>query len=74
MAELLVWANDAGIETSLLAADNNLEVRGVIAKQDIAPGTDVVKMSRGMSLAVVDGQKSPFPDLVPEHIWDECSQ
>lgn len=74
VAELLAWANDAGINTSPLAADDSLGVRGVIAKQDIKPGTAVIKMTRAMSLAVVDGQKSPFPHLVPEHIWEECSQ
>ena len=74
VSELLAWASAAGIDTSLLAADDSLRVRGVVAKQNIAAGTAVVKMKRDMSLAVVDGQKTPFPDLVPGHIWDECSQ
>ena len=71
---MLAWASEAGIDTSLLAADDNLGVRGVVAKQDIAAGTAVVKMKRDMSLAVVDGQKTPFPELVPGPIWEEGRQ
>ena len=73
-AELLAWANDLGIRSPKLAPGDDLDVKGLVAKEDISSGSAVVSMTREHSLAVIDNQKTPFPKLVPAEVWDECSQ
>lgn len=73
-AELLAWASKAGIDSSKLASGDELAVRGLLSQQDTTPGSVVVTMTRENSLAVINKQKTPFPDLVPAEAWDACSQ
>ena len=74
VAAILNWAAGAGIQHTHFTDYSNTAVRGVLAKHDIAPKTTVVSMPRSMALSVVMGQKSPFPKLVPEDVWQSCGE
>ena len=70
LQDLLSWAgNSANIHCSALAADDNLAVRGVVAKHYILAKSVIISIPRKMALSVNAGQSSPMPDLVPEKLW-----
>ncbi len=70
LQDLLSWAgNSANIHCSALAADDNLAVRGVVAKHYIPAKSVIISIPRKMALSVNAGQSSPMPDLVPEKLW-----
>ena len=70
LQDLLSWAgNSENIHCSALAVDDNLAVRGVVAKQYIPAKSVIVSIPRKMALSVHAGQSSPMPDLVPEKLW-----
>ncbi|DBA82089.1 TPA: Ribosomal lysine N-methyltransferase 4 [Trebouxia sp. C0004] len=70
LQDLLSWAgNSAKIHCSALAADENLAVRGVVARKYIPAKSVIISIPRKMALSVKAGQSSPMPDLVPEKLW-----
>lgn len=71
---VLSWATTAGIQHKHLHDYSNTAVRGVLAKHDIPPKTAVVTMPRNLALSIVIGQKSPFPSLVQEDVWQACGE
>ena len=74
VADVLSWATKAGIQHQHFHDYSNTAVRGVIAKHDIPPKTAVVNMPRNLALSIVMGQKSPFPSLVQEDVWQACGE
>lgn len=74
MAAVVNWAIKAGISSSHFSANSSQHVRGLVAQHDIPPKSTLVSMRRSMSLSMVLGQKSPFPDLVPEDIWRQLGE
>ena len=74
VAAILNWANSAGIVNHHFTNDSGQAVRGLAAKHDIPPHSTLVSMQRSMALTVVVGQKSPFPDLVPNDVWRSCGE
>ncbi len=70
LQDLLSWAgNSANIHCSALAADDNLAVRGVVARNYIPAKSVIISIPRNMALSVNAGQSSPMPDLIPEKLW-----
>ena len=69
VAAVLLWGSEFGIESTKLAEASNLTVRGLLAPQDIPAGTTVLKIPRKTTISLVQGQKSPFPRLVPQNVW-----
>ncbi|KAL3135541.1 hypothetical protein ABBQ38_006018 [Trebouxia sp. C0009 RCD-2024] len=74
VAAILDWATTAGITTHHFANDSEQAIRGLVAKHDIPPKTTLVRMKRSMGLNIIVGQNSPFPDLVPHHVWKSCGE
>ena len=72
---LLDWAADsAKVDCSSLAADSSLAVRGMVASQDIKRNAIILDIPRNLTMAVMAGQKSPMPDLVPEKTWSSYDE
>ncbi|KAL0043703.1 hypothetical protein WJX82_004753 [Trebouxia sp. C0006] len=70
LQDLLSWAdNSANIHCSALAPDDNLAVRGVVARNFIPAKSVIISIPCKMALSVNAGQSSPLPDLVPEKLW-----
>ena len=68
--QILTWATEeADIKCNYLAADDNLPVRGVIARWHMPARSVMISMPSTMVLTVAAGQPSPMPDLVPDKTW-----
>ncbi|DBB01977.1 TPA: hypothetical protein ACH3X1_000563 [Trebouxia sp. C0004] len=74
VAAILGWATKASIQHKHFHDYSNTAVRGVIAEHDIPPKTVVVNMPRNLALSIVMGQKSPFPSLVHQDVWQSCGE
>lgn len=46
-------------------------VRGMAARQAIAPGDQLASLPREAALLATPGQKCPFPDWVDAAFWDK---
>ena len=69
VAAIVGWASESGIRSSHFAVDGHQHSKGIVAQHEIPPKSTLVSMTRSMSLSMVLGRKSPFPDLVPEDVW-----
>ena len=74
VVKLLPWAEEAGTQCKSLKFDTTLDVRGLVAREDIPGKSVIVTLPRHLALAVSARQTCPVPHLVSQEVWSSTEK